>query len=219
MWHPMMARLASLIGLLAAVGLGSIAPAYAKHPLGENCDAELTVFEHSDYFREARRHRRALNQVGILRIVPSSDPWLLFERFAMRLSVVAPTGVAGDDRPPRDIRSIVASGSGDREELAFVLLNLFTVNGFETETVHIYSYQDDPEKMLSDETVERVLVYLPILDWLFDPTLPAAEQHKGAGRKWLNDLPRIHRGYPIWRMYDHGCPSSAFRGYYGKRSP
>jgi hypothetical protein len=200
-----MRQIIQKICIVMGICFACVTSVYGEGRLRENCDADELAFEHGDYHGEVRDHRRALNQIGILRINQSSDPWFLFAEFAKRLSVVAT--VDSDAWPPRSVRTIIKTGGGDRDELAFVLLNLFTSNALEAELVRVY---DKPD--FSD--IDRVLVYLPALDRAFDPTLPPAEQHKGSGRALLESHPRTHRLYPVWRL-NHDCGS--FRGYYGKR--
>jgi hypothetical protein len=207
-----MRQVLSIICLLIGICFLGMAPASgAPSPFGEKCDSEVGIFDHRDYREEARSHRRGLNQIGILRISPSQDPWLLFEEFAKRLSVVA-VDRNPEDWPPRDVRSIIKTKGGDRDELAFVLLNLFTANEFETELVSIYR---NKELLFLHWPAARVLVYLPAIDRVFDPTLPPADQHQGPGQALLNGEPRIHRGYPAWRSA-YNCPGSPIRAYRGK---
>jgi hypothetical protein len=63
-----------------------------------------------------------------------------FEEFAKRFSVVA-TAESGDKL--RDLQSIIRTGGGDREGLTFVLLNLFTRNGIDAETVPVFRNEKD----------------------------------------------------------------------------
>jgi hypothetical protein len=196
------------ICVVTAICFAGVASVHGEERFGERCDADTWVFEHGDYHGEARHHRRALSQIGILRIDQSSDPWFLFGEFAKRLSVVEAAG--SDDWPPRSVRSIIETGGGNRNELAFVLLNLFTSNGFQADLLHVY---DKPD--FSTANVDRVLVHLRGFDLAFDPTLPPAEQHKGSSRALLSSMPRTYRLYPVWRV-DFDCPGP-LRGYYGKR--
>jgi hypothetical protein len=208
-----MRRAISTVCLIVAVYISGTALALDPRRFGEKCDNEVGMFEHVDYRAEARSHRRALNQVGILRISSSSDPWYLFGEFASRLSIVAKEKTL-EVGPPRDVRSIIRTSGGDRHELAFVLLNLFAANDFATELV--YTYRDYRDVGSSTGTIDRVLVYLPTIDQIFDPALPLADQHKGSGEALLDGRPRFHRAYPVWRSA-HNCPGSPFRGYLGKR--
>lgn len=203
-----MSQVIRKICLLTAICFAGVASVYGEERFGERCGADTLVFEHGDYHGEARHQRRALNQIGILRISRSSDPWFLFEEFAKRLSVVEAVG--NDVWPPRGVRSIIKTGGGNRDELAFVLLNLFTSNGLQAELLHVYDHPD-----FSTAKVDRVLVHLPAFDLAFDPTLPPAEQHKGSSRALLSSMPRTYRLYPVWRV-DFDCPGP-LRGYYGKR--
>lgn len=210
-----MRRFTATICVMSSICFAGAALAFdpIKSAFGEKCDSEVLIIEHGDYHAEARRHRRGLNQIGILRISPSRDPWLLFEEFAKRLSVVA-IDRSEEDWPPRDVRSIIKTGGGDRDELAFVLLNLFAANHLETELLYIY--RDPHEVGSAVGTIDRVLVYLPVIDQVVDPTLPLADQHKGSGRAFLVGKPRLFRAYPVWRSA-YNCHPSAIRGYLGKR--
>jgi hypothetical protein len=210
-----MRQVVSIICLIVAICISGTASAFDPPRFGEKCDTEVGRFEHLDYRAVARIHRRALNQIGILRISSSSDPWRLFEEFASRLSVVA-TGRNPEGWLLRDVRSIIKTSGGDRHELAFVLLSLFAANDFETELV--YTYRDYRDVGNLTDTIDRVLVYLPVIDQVFDPTLPLADQYKGPGQALLVGKPRFHRAFPVWRSA-YNCPGSPFRGYWGKRSP
>lgn len=208
-----MRQIGSIVWLTICICFLGMAPASGEASVfGEKCDTEVGVFEHINYHAEARRHRRALNQIGILRINSYSDPWPLFVEFAKRLSVVQ-VNRSPEDWPPRQVRSIINTGGGDRDELAFVLLSLLTVNDFATELVHIYR---DRSHFFDAAMVDRVLVYLPVPDLILDPTAGPWAQHKGSGQALLDGRPRIHRAYPVWRSA-YNCPGSSIRGYWGKR--
>jgi hypothetical protein len=210
-----MRRAVSIVCLIVAICAPGTTSALDPRRFGDKCDNEVGMFEHLDYRAMARFHRRALNQIGILRISSSSDPWHLFEEFASRFSIVA-TGGNPEAGVERDVRSIVRTGGGDRHELAFVLLNLFAANDFATELV--YTYRDYRDVGTSTGTIDRVFVYLPMIDQIFDPALPLAEQHKGPGQALLDGRPRFHRAYPVWRSA-HNCPGSPFRGYWKIQAP
>ena len=95
------------------------------------------------------------------------------------------------------------------------MLNLFAWNGIETDMVDVLS---GPKGV---DGTDHVLVYVPALDQVFDPRLPVAQQHKGAGWAFLDGMPRIHQAYPLGRTVKE-CANdemAAIRGYYGKRNP
>lgn len=197
-------------GLCLVGGLCLAATTLAR---AENCDADFLADVRPSY-NEILLQREALNDIGSVGINPSSDAWVLFEEFAKRFVLVT----ADDQSSGRDIRSIVENGGGDRDALVFMLLNLFTWNGIDAESVHVYGDREpEPKRNFVVGNIDRILVYAPGLDQYFDPTLPLAGQRKEAGGTLVDGKPRIHFAYPAWRSA-HGCPGSPIRGYYGRRN-
>jgi hypothetical protein len=127
-----------------------------------------------------------LADIEALAIAPSDDPWVLFEAFAKRLSVVTPPEL---QRSPRDIRRLAEAGGGDGFALAFVLLNLFRWNGIDPDLVFLSTERHSEH---SDRLIERALVYVPALKQYFDPLLPVAGQPDSADRTWLAGRGRMH---------------------------
>jgi hypothetical protein len=184
--------------------------AHGESRLEDRCKADFSAFIHRDPIVE-QRYEEAETDIGVVGISPSSDAWVLFGEFAKRFTIVAT--IAEDD--PRDLRSIAQTGGGNWFELALALLNLFAWNGIDTDMVEVLS---GPKGV---DGVVRVLVYVPTLDQVFDPTLPLAGQHKGSGWAFLDGMVRIHQAYPFGRVVKE-CPNSemsSIRGYYGKRNP
>jgi hypothetical protein len=165
-----MRRFVAAIGLGVVVSFAAIssASAYAERADG--------------YFLNEQQ----LPEVEALGIASSDDPWVLFEAFAKRLSVVIP---AESQRSPRDIRSVVEGGRGDRFALAFVLLNLFRWSGIDTELVFLSTKRDSEH---GDRYIEQALVYVPALKQYFDPALPFDSQHSSTDRAWLAGRARMH---------------------------
>jgi len=152
-------------------------------------------------------YQKELVEVDILGIDPSSDARVLFDGFANRLSLIE----ASDGQGRRwHIRSIAKTGGGSRDELIFALLALFERNGIYSEHVDVYS---NPEAAKAEDRtkVTRTLAWVPDLDRIFDPTLPAAGQHKDSGWKLLRGRSRIHYRFPSgYTIYM--CPNSQSLG-------
>jgi hypothetical protein len=143
----------------------------------------------SAYAERADRYflsEQQLPEIEALGIAPSDDPWALFGAFAKRFSVVSP---AEFQRSPRDIRSIAEAGGGDRFALAFVLINLFRLNGIDTELVFLSTRRGSEH---GDLYVEQAQVYVPALKQYFDPALPLDSQRDRADRTWLEGRSRLH---------------------------
>lgn len=203
-----------LIGMFASVCLLGIVFVYDERPsqrhFGDKCDADKVARVHWD-ISTIEHGAAALNDIDILGVRPSSDASMLFEEFAKRLSLVV---TANGQREIRDIPSIVATRGGDRAELAHVFVTILTRNGIDSEWVQVYSsHQKEP-----GGKAERLLVYVPAFDLVFDPTLPSAGQNKGSGRAWLYGRPRRHYVYPVGQS-DHNCAGFQVREYFGKGVP
>lgn len=132
--------------------------------------------------------RQALHDIAIAGITPSPDARSLFEEFAKRFSLIEATG---ERERTYDLRKIIISQGGDRDELIFALLTLFASNGIDAESVGIYGSSEAVRKRNIDD-IKRVVVYAPVQDRIFDPTLPAIEQHQGSGRAVIGRMPRVH---------------------------
>src|SRR5690348_6700098 len=131
----MMRRVALWIGLAGAIFFAAAAPACAQR--------------YDSYFLDELR----LQEIGTLGINMSSDARLLFEQFANRFVPVVGTE---DGRNLRDIRRIVEIGGGDRDTLAFLLINLFRWARIDAELVLIAKRQDAEP---AQSEIDRVLVY------------------------------------------------------------
>jgi hypothetical protein len=156
-----------------------------------------------------RRVSEAQREIAIIDINPSSDANVLFEAFAKRFSVMKK---GGDHQipSPSAIRRIVKSGMGSPFELAFVLLNLFALNGIDAERVDVYSDKEaEPHDNFELDNIEHVLVYVPSLDRYFDPTSRISEELRESAETWLEEKNR---------MYRRGIPGTFAYGYYAKRS-
>lgn len=188
--------------------------AYGESRLEDRCKADFNLWIHRDSTLD-QLYEEAKTDIGAVGISPSSDAWSLFEEFAKRFTLVAT--VAEDDL--RDLQSVAQTGGGNRFELGFALLNLFAWNGIDTDMVEVLSAPKGDEI----GAVVHLLVYVPALNQVFDPTLPSARQHKGSGWALLDGMRRIHQAYPFGRRVNE-CPDPeshkfAIRGYNGKRSP
>jgi hypothetical protein len=195
--------------LFAGICLGAIAPVHGENLVGgkslagEKCSADFVAFIHFDPIGE-EEYDAAQKDIDVLGIGPSS-----FKEFSKRFPVVVPYEGHGG---LRDVRSVLATRGGTSGELTFVLLNLLVRNGIQAEWVEIFA---DPK---ASGRIVRFLVYEPLSDQLFDPTLPDAQQHRGSGWAFLDGSPRIHFGYP-YGTPAYNCPNSAMRGYFGKPGP
>jgi hypothetical protein len=131
-------------------------------------------------------NEQQLPEIEVLGIAPSDDPWALFEAFGKRFSVVMS---AEFQEPSRNIRSVAAAGRGDRATLAFLVLNLFRLNGIDTELAFLSTKRGSGQ---GDRRIEQMLVYVPALGQYFDPALPFDSQHNSADRGWLEGRERLH---------------------------
>ena len=200
--------IAPIVCLISGICFAGVA--HGESHLEDRCKADFGSFIHRDHILD-QRYEEARADIGVIGISPSSDAWVLFGEFAKRFTIVATV----DEDDLRDLRSIAQTGGGNRNELAVALLNLLAWNGIDTDMVSVMS---GPKGV---DGVVGVLVYVPALDQVFDPTLPLARQHKGSGWALLDGMPRIHEAYPFGRIVKE-CANSelaAIRGYYGKRSP
>lgn len=208
-----MRKVLSKLCLTAGIWLGAIALVHGenlvgwKSVVGEKCSADFTAFIHFDPIGE-EEYDAAQKDIDVLGIGPSSNVAELFKEFSKRFPVVVPYEGHGD---LRDVRSILATRGGTPGELTFVFLNLLVRNGIQAEWVEIFA---DPK---ASEKIVRFLVYEPVSDQVFDPTLPDAKQHRGSGWSFLDGSPRKHFGYP-YGTPAHNC-NTAMRGYYGKGGP
>jgi hypothetical protein len=208
-----MRQVLSRLCLAAGICLGAIAPVHGeilvggKSLAGEKCSADFIAFIHWDPIA-GEQYDAAQKDIDALGIGSSSNASELFKEFSKRFPVVVPYEGHGD---LRDVRSILATRGGTPGELTFVLLNLLVRNGIQAEWVEIFA---DPK---ASGRIVRFLVYEPLSDQVFDPTLPDAQQHRGSGWAFLDGSPRKHFGYP------YGTPAyncnTAMRGYFAKRSP
>jgi hypothetical protein len=201
-------QIAPIVCLISGICFAGIAR--GESHLGDRCNGDFGSFIHRDHILD-QRYEEARTDIGVVGISPSSDAWVLFGEFAKRFTIV-PT--AAEDYL-RDLRSIAQTGGGNRYELAVALLNLLAWNGIDTDMVSVRS---GPKGV---DGVVHMLVYVPALDQVFDPTLPLARQHKGSGWALLEGMPRIHQAYPFGRVVKE-CANdemAAIRGYYGKRDP
>jgi hypothetical protein len=203
-------RIAPIVCLVSGICLAGVV--HGESRLEDRCKADFGLFIHRGSTLD-QLYEEAKTDIGVVGINPSSDAWVLFEEFAKRFTIVAT--VAEDEL--RDLQSIAQTRGGNRFELAIALLNLFAWNGIETDMVDVLS---GPKGV---DGTDHVLVYVPALDQVFDPRLPLAQQHKGAGWAFLDGMPRIHQAYPLGRLVsecpDPGTHKFAIRGYYGKRDP
>lgn len=162
----------------------------------------ISLYRAAELLREARR------ELAMIDIKPSPDADELFEAFAQRFSVTEKKG--GYDVPsPSAIRRIAKSGKGSRFELAFVLYNLFGLNGIEAECVFVYGDKNAvPIDIFQNDNVEHVLVYVPALDQHFDPTSRLSKELQEADA-WLEER---------HRMYSR-IPATVAWGYYARIGP
>jgi hypothetical protein len=179
-------------------------------------NADAVIGHITPFYGIFLRQQATLKYIRTLEFSRSSDPWVLFEEFAKRFSVVATENKPDE---PRSLRSIVKAGGGDRDELKYVLLNLFTSNGIDCESVLLgVRQQVAPGRESKLGVVDRVLVYVPAIDQYFDPILPVSNQPKGPD--WTSLLEGRHREhflYPLGRSeFSPSGPRAKGYVYYAK---
>jgi hypothetical protein len=183
-----------LLGSCVLIGVGFFGFVLVQHA---ECSVGTIAITHPS-LDTIESEKQALHDIAIAGIKPSADARVLFEEFAKRFSLIAATSKR---ERPYNLRSIIKSGGGDRDELAFVLLTLFEWNGIDAESVEVYGSPEAVRKRNVGE-IQRVLVYLPDQDRVFDPILPAAEQHKESGRAVVGRMPRIHYASRVLTSYE-----------------
>ena len=152
-----------------------------------------------------RREDEVLSDMAAVGIDRSSDPRVLFAEFSKRFSVIE-TSAERDHR--RDIQSIAKTGGGKPAELVFVLVALFRLNGIDARSVEIYGSPEDAGDQDPAKVIRR-LVFLPVLDRVFDPALPPADQHSGSGKALIDGTSRVHDEEIVVTTYQ--CPKSIVR--------
>jgi hypothetical protein len=166
-------------------------------------------FRRGTFFGEFRRaHEEARREVAAININRSPDANALYELFAKRFSLIE-TGGGRGILSRAAIRRIAKSGAGNRHELAFVLHDLFSLNGIEAEYVEVYSDgATEPHDNFAYDNLEHVLIYVPSLDQHFDPASRVSKELREAAETWLEGKNR---------MYHRDIPAVYAEGYYAKR--